>query len=61
MGLDWCKLLDTESGWVSDNYLAFDRIVKWYYSPLSLLDLDTPYVEPLNPVKMGIADVSRLF
>ena len=34
MDLDWCKLIDTEAGWVSDNYLAFARIMKWYYFPL---------------------------
>ena len=34
MGLDWCKLIHTEAGWVSDNYLAFARIMKWYYYPL---------------------------
>ena len=34
MGLDWCKLIDTDAGWVSDNYLAFARIMKWYYYPL---------------------------
>ena len=34
MGLDWCKLIDTEAGWVSDNYLTFARIMKWYYYPL---------------------------
>ena len=34
MGLEWCKLIDTEAGLVSDNYLAFARIMKWYYYPL---------------------------
>ena len=34
MGLDWCKLIDSEAGWVSDNYLAFAIIIKWYYYPL---------------------------
>ena len=34
MGLEWCKLIETEAGWVSDNYLAFARIMKWYYYPL---------------------------
>ena len=37
MGLDWCKLIDTDSGWVSDNYLGFARIMKWYYYPLYLV------------------------
>ena len=30
-GLDWLKVIDLKSGWVSENYLAFERIVKWYY------------------------------
>ena len=34
MGLDWCKLIDTEAGWVSDNYLAFVRITKLIWNPL---------------------------
>jgi len=29
MKLDWLKLIDLESGWVSDNYLAYCRVVKW--------------------------------
>ena len=40
MGLDWCKLIDTDSGWVSDNYLGFARIMKWYYYPLYLVKYD---------------------
>ena len=31
-GLSWLKLINTSSGWVSENYLAFSRIMKWYYS-----------------------------
>ena len=46
MGLEWCKLLDTDSGWVSDNYLAFTRIIKWYYYPLILMKGLHNYVEP---------------
>ena len=46
MGLEWCKLLDTDSGWVSDNYLAFTRIMKWYYYPLILMKGVHNYVEP---------------
>ena len=26
--LDWCKMIDAESGWVSDNYLAYCRLVE---------------------------------
>ena len=28
MGLDWMKILTVQSGWVSDNYLAFSRLCK---------------------------------
>ena len=28
MKLDWLKLIDQESGWVSDNYLGYCRLVK---------------------------------
>ena len=29
MKVDWLKLIDQESGWVSDKYLAYCRAVKW--------------------------------
>ena len=51
IGLEWCKVLDIESGWVSDNYLAFARVVKWLYHPLIVLQPDEPFVEPTTPVK----------
>ena len=28
MGLDWYKVIEVESGWVLDNYLAFVRLMK---------------------------------
>ena len=31
-GLCWLKLINTNSGWASENYLGFSRIMKWYYS-----------------------------
>jgi len=51
MGLDWCKLLDKKSGWVSDNYLAFARVIKWFYHPLTMLQPDSNDIEPTTPVK----------
>ena len=36
--LDWCKMIDTESGRVSDSYLAYYRLVKLIYH--SITDLD---------------------
>ena len=29
LSLEWCKIIASEFGWVSDNYLAYSRIVKW--------------------------------
>ena len=34
MGLDWCKVIESESRWVSDNYLVYCKIVKWLYHPI---------------------------
>ena len=38
--LDWCKMIDSETGWVSDNYLAYCRLVKWMYYPITTLQTD---------------------
>ena len=38
--LDWCKMIDAESVWVSDNYLAYFRLVKWMYHPITTLQTD---------------------
>ena len=55
LGLDWCKIITSQSGWVSDNYLGYSRIVKWCYFPVSILrdkdSLEDKYVEPNIPVK----------
>ena len=32
---DWCKVIEAESGWVSDNYLAYCRLAKWIYHPIT--------------------------
>ena len=54
LGLDWCKVIVSDCGWVSENYLAYARLVKWIYHPLSTLyhnkNANEPYVEPLIPV-----------
>ena len=50
MGLDWCKLLVATSGWVSDNYLAFARICKWFYYPIVFLQQNEIYHEPTLPL-----------
>ena len=38
--LDWCKMIDAKSGWVSNNYLAYCRLVKWMYHPITTLQTD---------------------
>ena len=30
-GICWLKIINTNSGWVSENYLGFSRIMKWFY------------------------------
>ena len=32
---DWCKMINAESGWVSDNYLVYCRLAKWIYHPIT--------------------------
>ena len=51
MGLEWCKLLVAKSGWVSDNYIAFARICKWFYYPIVFLQQNEVYHEPTQPLK----------
>ena len=31
LGLHWLRLLEPSTGWVSENYQAFARIIKWFY------------------------------
>jgi len=35
-----CKIIDAESGWVSDNYLAYCRLIKWMYHPITTSQTD---------------------
>ena len=30
-------MIDAESGWVSNNYLAYCRLAKWMYHPITTL------------------------
>ena len=39
IGLDWCKIINTNTGWVSDNYLAYARILKWIHHPMTMLEM----------------------
>ena len=55
LGLEWCKVITSKSGWVSDNYLGYCRISKWCHFPYSMMRTEDPsedtYVEPKIPVK----------
>lgn len=51
--LTWIKILPYKGGrfggWVSENYLAMSRILKWFYSIMDRLASDKePWVEPIN-------------
>jgi hypothetical protein len=53
LGLSWCKAMPYSKGklggWVSENYLALVRLLKWFYSALELLGNDPVFVEPNIP------------
>ena len=55
MGLEWCKLITSDSGWVSDNYLGYARVIEWIYHHISILQLKEGIkeknVEPDLPVE----------
>ena len=59
MGLDWCKLLVASSGWVSDNYVAFARICKWFYHPIIILHAKETFEESTIPIKHWYAKMCR--
>ena len=46
MSLEWCKLLVSSSGWVSDNYVAFARVCKWFCYTITVLQDGDDYKEP---------------
>ena len=58
MGLDWLKVMTINSGWVSDNYLAFSRLSKWYYSPFQYMEEEV-YVEPDLPVDRWLSEMCK--
>ena len=33
LGLYWLPVIDGNNGWVSENYLGFSGLIKWYYVP----------------------------
>ena len=52
MNLSWCKIISTESGtsagWISENYLGFCRVMKWYYHSVTSSKQEKPYVDPTS-------------
>ena len=48
--LDWCRIIafrkETFGGWISENWLALSRVMKWFFSRLDDLSEDPPYEEP---------------
>ena len=34
--LYWIPLITAKQGWVSENYLGYSRLIKWYYMPMKL-------------------------
>ena len=59
MSLDWCKLLVAKSGWVSDNYIAFARVCKWFYHPIIILQNKEEYNEPRVPINSWYAKMCK--
>ena len=53
MRLYWCKVIESESRWVSDNYLGYCKIVKWLYHPIYKLK-ETTCDETTSAVKNGL-------
>ena len=54
LGLQWCKALPYTmgnfGGWVSENYLAFARLLPWFYSSVNYIEsVQKPYEDPLGP------------
>ena len=59
MKLEWCKVIQMESGWVSENYVAFCRIIKWYYYPITTFPKDEPFFEPQLPVSHWVLPICK--
>ena len=35
--VEWCKIITSDAGCVSDNYLGYVRIIRWSHHPISML------------------------
>ena len=53
LNLPWCKVLPylkgKLGGWVAENFLAFARVAKWFYSRIDLIADDPLLEEPPYP------------
>ncbi len=53
LNLAWCKVLPYSrgqfGGWVSENYLGFARLIRWFFSVLPHVSPDKLYREPTSP------------
>ena len=53
--LTWCAVCTidegTYGGWVSENFVAFTRLLPWYFSIIHYLPENTRYVQPDKPVE----------
>ena len=61
MSLEWCKLLVSPSGWVSDNYVAFARVCKWFYYPLTVLHDGDDFKESSIPLNKWDSNLCRIW
>ena len=59
VGLDWCKVLNTNTGWVSDNYLAYARILKWIHHPMTMNNQERKDVSSRNDINCHISIVDN--
>ncbi len=63
LGLKWCKAIPYSSGklggWVSENYLALSRVIKWFYSRLDHIADDKKFVQPCIPQKKWVMDDNK--
>ena len=53
LSLSWCRVLPYKSGkftgWMSENFLAFSRLILWFYAPLASIASDP--VPPPSPTR----------
>ena len=52
--IDWFKTIPTNTGWVSENYLAYSRKIKWLYTPYLANKLENTKYERTNYLAKNI-------